>query len=227
MQTKVRGLREDLEGDRNKNGKYGEIYGGEEVNNIVFVRRLCRSIGNRIKIKRMKEETYKKYCLVIDEWFVNGWNGAQAYWKYYPKATENTADKGFRDIHGNPRIQEYIKKKYQEIQEKIEVTHDDLLSRLKLWVDSDITSTLLLSANEIKELPKEIRQLITEYTCDVVVVDGKEVAKKIKLKFISKEKAADMIAKHIGFYGEHNKQKKPEAGRVKLVFKDGIERDDD
>lgn len=78
----------------------------------------------------MTEETFNKYKLVIDEWFVNGFNGTKAYQKFYPKATYNTADKGFRDIHGNPRIQEYVKEKQTDTSNKLQITLDNQLIEL-------------------------------------------------------------------------------------------------
>lgn len=70
----------------------------------------------------MKESTFKKYCLVVDEWFVNGFNGTQAYLKFYPNAGLNTADKGFRDIHEIPRVKEYIESKQNKTSNKLQIT---------------------------------------------------------------------------------------------------------
>ncbi len=60
----------------------------------------------------MTDKTYKKYTLVIDQWFINGFNGVQAYKKIYPKY--NNADKSFRIIHEIPRIKRYIKEKHDQ-----------------------------------------------------------------------------------------------------------------
>ena len=46
----------------------------------------------------MKQSTIDKYKLVIDEWFVNGWNGTKAYLKYYPNSSDETAATEFYKI---------------------------------------------------------------------------------------------------------------------------------
>ena len=55
----------------------------------------------------MTEKTFNKYKLVVDEYFINGFNGTKAYQKFYPKSSENTADVGFREVYGNLRIKTY------------------------------------------------------------------------------------------------------------------------
>ena len=79
----------------------------------------------------MKDSTYEKYCLVIDEWFINGFNGTKAYQKFYPKSTENTADKAWRQIHGNPRIKEYQESKSKNTSNKLQITLESQLLELE------------------------------------------------------------------------------------------------
>ena len=57
------------------------------------------------------EKTLNKYKLVIDEYFVNGFNGTKAYQKFYPESSDETADSNFRSILGNTRIESYVKAK--------------------------------------------------------------------------------------------------------------------
>ena len=68
-----------------------------------------------------------------------------------------------------------------------------------------------LTPEEIKDLPESVRKLIVSYKINETTFSsdkGSEGEKKsIELKFVSKEKAAEMLAKHIGFYEEHNNQK--------------------
>lgn len=157
----------------------------------------------------MKDSTFQKYCLVVDEWFVNGWNGTAAYQKYYPKASKATADVEFRRILEIPRIKEYVDKKQEEAKVVLGVEKHEVLKILRDWLYSDITELIGVSPEEIKKLPVEVRRLITEFE-HTKFTNESGTTEKIKLKFMSKKDAAEMINKHIGFYEEHNKQKSGE-----------------
>lgn len=78
----------------------------------------------------MKESTYKKYCLVIDEWFVNGFNGTKAYQKFYPEASDESADSSFREIVGISRIQEYKRSKQENTSNRLQITLEGQLLEL-------------------------------------------------------------------------------------------------
>jgi phage terminase small subunit len=104
----------------------------------------------------------------------------------------------------------------QRASKHLEITHQDLLSQLKTWAESDITETMCLSADEIKELPIEIRRLITKFKRTVVTTKLGDTIETIELTFVSKETAIDMINKHIGFYELDNRQRKPEIDVSKL-----------
>ena len=151
----------------------------------------------------MNEKTLNKYKLVVDEWFVNGFNGTKAYQKFYPKATDETSDSKFRTMVGIGRIESYIKEKQGQSQEALKTSHEALLNELERWAYSDITETILLTPEQIKKLPIEFRRLITKYKY-TKSVDGSEI---IELHFVSKEKAMEMIHKHTGFYEKDNTQK--------------------
>ena len=157
----------------------------------------------------MKESTFQKYCLVVDEWFVNGFNGTKAYQKFYPKASYETADSAYRDIVEIPRIKDYIKSKQESTAERLKTSHEALLKELENWAYSDITETITLTPEQVKELPVEYRRLITKYkhtTKQIGSADGLMVENVIELWFVSKEKAMEMIHKHVGFYETDNSQ---------------------
>lgn len=168
----------------------------------------------------MTEKTFEKYKLVIDAWFANGFNGVKAYQKIYPSASEVTADAEFRRIHGIPRLKAYADSKKAGSQKKLRTSHEDLLKMLDAWVYSDVTEVINLTPEEVKALPVEIRRLITGFeTKTRRFADGSEVT-TVKCTFVSKEKAAEMIHKHTGFYAEHNFQKNVElssAERQELI----------
>jgi phage terminase small subunit len=161
----------------------------------------------------MTDKTFDKYCLVVDEWFVNGWNGTKAYQKFYPKASDESADSSFREIVGNSRIDAYVSQKKESALEVLKTSHESLLQELENWAYSDITETLMLKPEEVKELPIEIRRLITKFkttTKDYSIGDKVVTETVVELWFVDKVKAMDMIHKHVGFYGLDNAQKTPD-----------------
>tara|TARA_R110002096_G_C14261299_1_gene694713 strand:- start:49 stop:606 length:558 start_codon:yes stop_codon:yes gene_type:complete len=159
----------------------------------------------------MKDSTFKKYCLVVDEWFVNGFNGVKAYQTFYPKASRDTADSKFRRVVEIGRIQEYINTKQGKAQSALSTSHEALLKELQNWAYSDITQTLLLSSEQVKSLPEDVRRLITKFkhtSRHTRNSKGKivETVETVELHFIDKTKAMDMINRHTGFYEKDNNQ---------------------
>jgi hypothetical protein len=78
----------------------------------------------------MKESTLAKHKLVVDEWFVNGRNGTQAYLKIYPKTKENAAAVSWNDILINPKIVEYIAEKEKSLKKTNEITLESIMAEL-------------------------------------------------------------------------------------------------
>ena len=155
----------------------------------------------------IKDSTYKKYCLVIDEWFVNGFNGTKAYQSVYTESSSDSARTEFPKILAIPRVSEYKKKKQEEATEMLGTSHLEILNELKNWIYADITETIGLSASEVKKLPIEVRRLISSYKHTKKSIGENITEEIIELKFISKEKALEIITKHIGFFEKHNEQK--------------------
>lgn len=158
----------------------------------------------------MTEKTLNKYKLVIDEWFINGFNGTQAYMKFYPKSKEETATVKFNRLVRIGKIENYISEKRKAVMETLHTSHEALLNELVNWAYSDITETMMLTSEQVKELPVEIKRLITKYKRTVrrFGEDGENEEEVVELWFVSKEKAMEMIHKHTGFYEKDNIQKK-------------------
>ncbi len=116
----------------------------------------------------------------------------------------------------NPKVAARIKElkaiKRKIADKKFSINNETLLRELHNWAFSDITQALNLTIEQLKNMPEEFRRLINKYkhTQRKIRNDkGKvvETIDTIELTFVSKEKAIDMIARHIGFYEEDNKQK--------------------
>ena len=162
--------------------------------------------------RNLMKPTIKKYCLVVDEWFNNKFNGKQAYLKYYPNVKDSTATINFSKIQVLPEIAEYIKEKQEDAAKIIKTTHEGILRELNNYVELDITQTLELSLEEIRELPIEVRRSITRIkTTSRNVYNSKgmviETIKTYEPYFVDKLRAMIEIAKHRGFYEVDNKQK--------------------
>lgn len=165
---------------------------------------------------KLSKNTFLKYCLVVDEWFINGFNGAAAYLKHYPNIKKDTtARTNFSRLQALPEMKEYIHKKHQEAAKVYETTCEGTLKRLKAYLEADLTESIGMSKEEVKELPVEIRSMVTGHKFNKRKIYNKKgvvVAEieRIELSFMGKERLQEMVNKHIGFYKEDNKQKAPQ-----------------
>ena len=163
--------------------------------------------------RNLQPNTLAKYKRIVDEWFVNGFNGAKAYRKIYKTVKKDlTASVNFSKIQALPELKAYILEKHHEAAKIVQTTHEGILHELQNWVQSDITETISLSADEIKALPVQIRRLIVKYKTRLKHFYNSKgellnTEETIELQFVSKERAIDMINKHLGFYEIDNKQK--------------------
>lgn len=161
---------------------------------------------------KLTEESVRKYKNVIDVWFSNKFVGNEAYLECYPNASRGTANKNFNRIKNYPEIIDYIKEKQDVAALVVQTTHEGILRELNNYVESDITQTIELSPDEIKELPIAVRRLITRFkTTSRNIYNSKgdiiETIKTVELHFVDKMRAIIEINKHIGFYEVDNKQK--------------------
>lgn len=81
----------------------------------------------------MKESTFEKYKLVIDEYLVNGMNGTKAYQKFYTKATEETAKVNFSKILTIANVADYLQEQQLKTSSKLNITRESQLKDLQ-WV---------------------------------------------------------------------------------------------
>jgi phage terminase small subunit len=129
----------------------------------------------------------------------------------YSKRTAN--EQGSR-LLANVKIQTRVKELQQDTREKIELSIETVLNELKNFAFSDITETLLLTVEQVKELPEDVRRLITKYkhtTKTYINENGPDTKEDVvELWFVDKLKAFDMLNRHLGFYEEDNFQKKTE-----------------
>ena len=100
----------------------------------------------------MKESTFKKYCLIVDEWLVNGNNGTKAYKKLHPESSNENAAVRFHDLVRISKIADYIETKRQNKAEELNITLEKQLHRLNDIIDSEAKESDKINA--IKEQNK-------------------------------------------------------------------------
>ena len=146
---------------------------------------------------------------VIDEYFNNGFRGAAAYREV--KGDNKNANRLFSQIWRDPLNKNYIESKQIEIGRKADIKHLNVVRELMNFAFFDGTEFINLTPAEIKELPSELRRLIQSYEHKkhsyIDRNDCSHTEEIIRIKFVDKLKAIEMINKHIGFYEIDNKQK--------------------
>jgi hypothetical protein len=147
------------------------------------------------------DKTFEKHKLVIDTYIKNGLNGTLAYMSIYPDSQYASADASFRNVLEIPRVKEYFNFELEKVKNQLDLQKTDLIKLLKGWIYSDITETMELTTAQLKELPKEVRQLVTSYKRTKRTLNGSGgdvLEDSIELKFVSKERAVEILTKILG-----------------------------
>ncbi len=116
-----------------------------------------------ITFELMKDSTFKKYCLVVDEWFVNGFNGTQAVKKFYPNHDDNSAGVKWNELLRITKIVEYKETKAENTSSELQITLVGQLKKLDEIADHKDTKpadkiNCLKEQNKLLALYKEHNQ---------------------------------------------------------------------
>lgn len=107
------------------------------------------------KLDTMTDKTFEKYKLVVDEWFVNGFNGTKAYQKFYPKASDETAKVKYSQLVTIGNVSDYIKSKQTTTANKAQMTFENNLNKLEeLRIKAEDAGRYNDAINAIKEQNK-------------------------------------------------------------------------
>ena len=162
-------------------------------------------------LKPITSDLKEVYVEFIEEYLSNGYNQTQAYKTAFKTDNYNTAGAGALACMKRPEVKAYLEQRKQELKTQLNIKSIDVLKKLQTWANSDATQYIGMSEDDIKALPAEVRQSIQSIDVKKETYTnkaGKEITKEqIKIVLVDKAKALDNIAKHIGFYGEHNAQK--------------------
>lgn len=155
----------------------------------------------------------EEHKMILDEYFINGFNGAKAMRKYRPDITDGSAKRLFSVILNDDYAKKYIAQKRSEVRASLDIKEENILVELMNWLRADATDFLGLTVDEVKALPSEVKRCIQSVTSKKkTYVDpktGEQVTDEfLQVKIVDKLKALEMINKHIDFYNADNQSKK-------------------
>lgn len=145
------------------------------------------------EVKGELNDRQRLFCMQYVKNFFHGTKAAIA-----AGYSENTANEQASRLLTNVNIQQLIEKYKSDVGSMLGLSAYHVAELLYQWVDSDITETFSLSTEQLKELPKEVRRLITHYKTTTVSNDYGQTT-TIELKFVSKEKAMEMLKQLLGY----------------------------
>lgn len=167
--------------------------------------------NNKIQEVKPMEVIQEEHKYILDEYFINGFNGVKAVQRSRPELNTHAANMVFQGISKAPASQEYILKKRHELRQAVNIEQEMILRELIQFAYSDATEYIGLTIEQVRELPNEIKrciQSIKHRKKSYKDRQGQEVTEEVlEVRIVDKIKAIEMINKHIGFYSEDNKQK--------------------
>ena len=144
----------------------------------------------------VKGELNDKQRLFCMEYVKNFFNGTKA--AIAAGYSENTAPEQASRLLRHVKVNELIEIYKKDVGAMLGLSAYHLAELLYQWVDSDITETFSLSPEQLKELPKEVRRLITQYKTTTTTNDHGATT-TIELKFVSKERAMELLKQLLGY----------------------------
>lgn len=152
--------------------------------------------------------------LIIDEYYINGFNIVKAVQVYFPDYKYKVAQNYYYALVKTPENRAYIVDKITTLRASVQIKAIHLLRELINLSFSDITDYMDLSITELKALPPDLRRCIQSFEAKKTIYlprgasKGEEVTEtNVKIKLFDKIATKKMIAQHIGFFLEDNKQK--------------------
>jgi len=151
---------------------------------------------------------HEQFCQL----YIKTLNATQSYIGagYSPNGANTSASK----LLANPNIQARIAELRDEIALRNQIDHDDLTQTLAKVAFSDIGHYFTKNGEVVRnlhELPKHHRQAVKTFkhkTTTYTYEDGSQSVKvEREVTLHDPLRAVDQLAKHLGYYEEHNKQK--------------------
>ena len=148
-------------------------------------------------------ELTEKQKLFCDEW-LKDMNGTRAYKVAYKTVkTDKIAGVNAARLLGNASVKKYIQEKQKEREKRTEITQDMVLKELaKLaFIDrTDVVSLGKTNDGETKVIIQSTDDLTPEQKA---IISGiKETKNGIEVTFYSKEKALELLGRHLGMFND-------------------------
>lgn len=139
-----------------------------------------------------------KQKIFADEYLID-LNATRAYRKAYPNCKkDSSADAAARKLLGNTRIKKYISDRMEERQKRTEVTQDRVLQELAYIAFAKVTDYATVKDDVVKI--KNTDELKEE---QIRAISGiKEGKFGIELKLNDKEKALELLGRHLGMWND-------------------------
>jgi len=165
-----------------------------------------------VKMLAKSSEIKESEMLLIDEYFINGFNKMKAGRSIKSGSSDSTVNNWVSEVFNKPAVKKYYDSKVAALRAESHVENTMILKELLSFAYSDITTFIGLSPEELKALPQDIRRCISSIdttTKSWLDPKNKQVVKEttVKIKLMDKLKAIDMIGKHIDFFNADNRSK--------------------
>ncbi len=166
------------------------------------------------------DEINEMHKAIIDEWLVNGYNRVKAAMTVKPELGYNTAKVLGASVIKDKRNKRYIDNKRADLRSAVLVDQEQVIQELVNFAYSDITDYIGMTSQQLKELPPPVRRCLSVVDIKTVTyiseVKGLVTEETIKVKLVSKERAFDMLAKHLDLFNADNVSKKPVINLTKV-----------
>lgn len=146
----------------------------------------------------------KRFC---DE-YVNCWNATEAYSKVYNTKNQRSKESASNLLLKKLEVQQYINKLASQQDQAKQVNKTYVLLKLKEIVEADYTQFLRVDVeNEnidqaLEKIPKYMHRLVQGFKKKKRILKDGTKEFEIEFKFMNKDKAIEMIAKHLGAFNE-------------------------
>lgn len=144
----------------------------------------------------------EKQKIFADEYLID-LNATRAYRAAYPNCKkDSSADAAARKLLGNTRIQTYITERMEERQKRTEITQDRVVQELAAIAFARATDYVEVRYNGVNStvVIKPTAELSDEQICAIAGI--KEGANGIEIKLNDKEKALELLGRHLGMWND-------------------------